>query len=1060
MISRIFIERPVATTLLMLAILLAGLLGYQFLPISALPQVEYPTIQVQTFYPGAGPEVMATAVTAPLETQLGQMPGLDQMTSRSSGGASVITLRFGLSMSLDVAEQEVQAAINQSNSLLPSDLPAPPIYAKINPADSPILTLGITSNTLPLTEVEDYVDTRLAQKLSQVSGVGLVTLTGGNRRAIRVKVNTRALTARGLGIDDLRTTIANVNVNSPTGTFDGPLRASQLKIDGQITAPEQLANQVVAYQNGAPIRLGDVATVVEGPENTQLAAWSNRSPAIILNVQRQPGANVIGVVDDIKSVLPELEASMPAGIRITPLTDRTTTIRASIADVEFELMLSVALVVLVIFLFLRNLPATLIPSLSVPLSLVGTLAAMYLLGFSLDNLSLMSLTIATGFVVDDAIVMIENIARFIEMGESRMQAALKGAGQIGFTIVSLTVSLIAVLIPLLFMGDVVGRLFHEFAITLAVTIVISAVVSLTLVPMMCARLLREEPHGSGNAVSRRLEGALDRLIAGYGRALAVVLDHQPLTLVVTLLTVALTVALAVVIPKGFFPVQDTGVIQGISVASETTSLDAMSAHQQALGRAILSDPDVVSLSSFIGVDGQNMTLNSGRFLINLRPHDDRALTSQGVIQRLGREVAGIPGVRLYMQPVQDLSLDTAISATQYQVVLENPDATAFKQWVPRVMDRLQQEPTLADVASDMQADGLTAFITLDRATGARFSITPQTIDNALYDSFGQRQISTIYTQSNQYRIILEADPRFQSDLSNLGQIYLPGTSGTTTASTATGVAHSPTGGLVPLTAVASVHLRSSPLLISHLGQFPSTTISFNLAPGASLGQAVDAIERAERGLGLPASFTTSFQGTAAAFQSSLGNEFFLVLAALAAVYIVLGVLYESFIHPVTILSTLPSAGIGALLALMLAGMDLDVMGIIGIVLLIGIVKKNAIMMIDFALTGEREGALAPREAIARAAVLRFRPILMTTLAAMLAALPLMLGTGTGSELRRPLGVAIVGGLLVSQLLTLFTTPVIYLFMDGLSRRSRRFFARRDVAAPDAPGYDAGGQPAE
>ncbi len=1054
MISRIFIERPVATTLLMLAILLAGLLGYQFLPISALPQVEYPTIQVQTFYPGAGPEVMATAVTAPLETQLGQMPGLDQMTSRSSGGASVITLRFGLSMSLDVAEQEVQAAINQSNSLLPSDLPAPPIYAKINPADSPILTLGITSNTLPLTEVEDYVDTRLAQKLSQVSGVGLVTLTGGNRRAIRVKVNTRALTARGLGIDDLRTTIANVNVNSPTGTFDGPLRASQLKIDGQITAPEQLANQVVAYQNGAPIRLGDVATVVEGPENTQLAAWSNQSPAIILNVQRQPGANVIGVVDDIKSVLPDLEASMPAGIRITPLTDRTTTIRASIADVEFELMLSVALVVLVIFLFLRNLPATLIPSLSVPLSLVGTLAVMYLLGFSLDNLSLMSLTIATGFVVDDAIVMIENIARFIEMGESRMQAALKGAGQIGFTIVSLTVSLIAVLIPLLFMGDVVGRLFHEFAITLAVTIVISALVSLTLVPMMCARLLREEPHGSGNAVSRRLEGALDRLIAGYGRALAVVLDHQPLTLVVTLLTVLLTVALAVVIPKGFFPVQDTGVIQGISVASETTSLQAMSTHQQALGRAILSDPDVVSLSSFIGVDGQNMTLNSGRFLINLRPHDDRALSSQGVIQRLGREVAAIPGVRLYMQPVQDLSLDTAISATEYQVVLENPDATAFKQWVPRVMDRLQQEPTLADVASDMQADGLTAFITLDRATGARFSITPQTIDNALYDSFGQRQISTIYTQSNQYRIILEADPRFQSDLSNLGQIYLPGTSGTTTAATATGVAHSPTGGLVPLTAVASVHLRTSPLLISHLGQFPSTTISFNLAPQASLGQAVDAIERVERGLGLPASFTTSFQGTAAAFQSSLGNEFFLVLAALAAVYIVLGVLYESFIHPVTILSTLPSAGIGALLALMLAGMDLDVMGIIGIVLLIGIVKKNAIMMIDFALTGEREGGLSPREAIARAAVLRFRPILMTTLAAMLAALPLMLGTGTGSELRRPLGVAIVGGLLVSQLLTLFTTPVIYLFMDGLSRRSRRFFARRDVAPPDAAGHPA------
>ena len=772
-------------------------------------------------------------------------------------------------------------------------------------------------------------------------------------------------------------------------------------------------------------------------------------------MQRQPGANVIGVVDDIKSVLPSLETTMPAGIHITPLTDRTTTIRASIADVEFELMLSVALVVGVIFLFLRNGPATVIPSLSVPLSLVGTLAAMYLLGFSLDNLSLMSLTIATGFVVDDAIVMIENIARFIEMGESRMQAALKGAGQIGFTIVSLTVSLIAVLIPLLFMGDVVGRLFHEFAITLAVTIVISAIVSLTLVPMMCARMLREEPHGSGNRLSRQLEGLLDRLIAGYSRALAVVLDHQPLTLAVATLTVALTAALAVVIPKGFFPVQDTGVIQGISVASQATSLAAMSTHQQALGRAILSDPDVTSLSSFIGVDGQNMTLNTGRFLINLKPHDDRDLSSSGVIARLGREVAGIPGVRLYMQPVQDLSLDTAVSATQYQVVLESPDASAFRQWVPEVVDRLQQEPSLADVTSDMQANGLTAYIKLDRATGARFSITPQTIDNALYDSFGQRQISTIYTQSNQYRIILEADPRFQSSLSNLDQIYLPGVTGSTTTTTgSSGAAHSPTGGLVPLPTVASVSLRTSPLLISHLGQFPATTISFNLAPGASLGQAVNAIERVERTIGLPASFQTSFQGTAAAFQSSLGNEFFLVLAALAAVYIVLGVLYESFIHPVTILSTLPSAGIGALLALMLAGMDLDIMGIIGIVLLIGIVKKNAIMMIDFALVGEREGGLSPRDAIAQAAALRFRPILMTTLAAMLGALPLMLGTGTGSELRRPLGFAIVGGLLVSQLLTLFTTPVIYLFMDNLGRRTRRFLARHEARHPDAPGTPA------
>ena len=1056
-LSRIFIERPVATTLLMLAILGVGLLGYQFLPISALPDVEYPTIQVRTFYPGASPQVMATSVSAPLETQLGQMPGLDQMTARSSGGASVITLRFGLDTSLDVAEQEVQAAINQANSLLPTDLPAPPVYAKINPADTPILTLGITSRTMPLTEVENYVDTRLAQKLSQVSGVGLITLTGGHRKAILVRVNTSALASLGLSIDDLRTTIGNVNVNAPTGTFDGPLRSSQLTIEGQITAPGQLANQIIAYQNGAPVRLGSVAKVESGPENSQLAAWSNSEPAIVLNVQRQPGANVIGVVDAIKEILPQLKSTIPPGIKITLLTDRTTTIRASVADVEFELALSVALVVLVIFLFLRNLPATIIPSLSVPLSLVGTLAAMYLCGFSLDNLSLMSLTIATGFVVDDAIVMIENIARFIEMGEGRMQAALKGAGQIGFTIISLTVSLIAVLIPLLFMGDVVGRLFHEFAITLAITIVISAVVSLTLVPTMCARLLSENPHGAGR-VSRRLEAVLDGVIRGYDRSLAVVLDHQKLTLVVAALTLALTVALAVVIPKGFFPTQDTGVIQGISVAPDTTSLKAMSNSQQALGRAILRDPDVVSLSSFVGVDGQNMTLNVGRFLINLAPHDARALSVTGVIARLRREVADVPGARLYMQPVQDLTLDTAVSATQYQFVLENPDASEFDRWVPRFVDALRQEPSLADVTSDMQADGLVAKIDLDRATAARFSITPETLDNALYDSFGQREISTIYTQSSQYRIILQAQPRLQSSLGDLNQVYLPGITGTGsgTGAPAVGVGQSPTGGLVPLPAVASVHMQRAPLLISQLGQFPATTVSFNLAPGASLGQAVDAITRVERTIGLPASFMTSFQGTAAAFQSSLGNELFLVIAALAAVYIVLGVLYESFIHPVTILSTLPSAGVGALLALMLAGMDLDVMGIIGVVLLIGIVKKNAIMMIDFALSAEREDGLAPRAAIARAASLRFRPILMTTLAAMLAALPLMLGHGTGSELRRPLGVAIVGGLLVSQLLTLFTTPVIYLFMDGLGRRGRGLFAR-GTAPPS--GHPAG-QPAE
>ncbi|NPD67012.1 MMPL family transporter [Lichenicola cladoniae] len=1057
-LSRLFIVRPVATTLLMLAILMVGLLGYKFLPIAALPQVEYPTIQVQTFYPGAGPQVMTTYVTAPLEYQLGQMPGLDQMQSKSSAGASVITLRFGLSINIDVAEQEVQAAINAANSLLPTDLPAPPIYAKVNPADTPILTLGITSKTMTLVDVEDYVDTRLAQKISQISGVGLVTLTGGNRKAIRVKVNSRALSSYGLSLDDLRTIITTVNVNSPTGTFDGPLHSSTLQVNGQISAPDILADQVIAYSNGAPIRVRDVATVVSGPENTQLAAWANTTPAIILNVQRQPGANVIAVVNAIDRILPQLRSSIPAGITITPLTDRTTTIRASVSDVEFELLLSVGLVVLVIFLFLRNIPATIIPSLSVPLSLIGTMAIMYLLGFSLDNLSLMSLTIATGFVVDDAIVMIENIARYIEMGETRMQAALKGAGQIGFTIVSLTVSLIAVLIPLLFMGDVVGRLFHEFAITLAVTIVLSALVSLTLVPMLCARMLREQPHHpdgakiqSGTRFSRWTESLIDRTIAGYGRMLDVVLRHQPLTLFVAVLTIAATVVLAVIIPKGFFPIQDTGVIQGVSVASQDTSLAAMSTHQQALARVILADEDVISLSSFIGVDGTNMTLNQGRFLINLRPHDDRNLTASGVIRRLQTEVANVAGVRLYMQPVQDLSLDTAVSATQYQFVLETPNYDDFNVWVPKVVAALQALPQLEDVTSDLQASGLVANVTLDRATAARFSITPQTVDNALYDSFGQRQISTIYTQSNQYRVILEVDKALQRDLSSLNQIYLPG-SASSTSTTTTGAARQPTGGLVPLSAVASVHIGTAPLLISHLGQFPATTISFNLRDGASLGPAVNAIDTAEKSIGLPSSFQTSFQGTAAAFQSSLGNEFFLVLAALAAVYIVLGVLYESFIHPVTILSTLPSAGIGALAALMIAGADLDVMGIIGIVLLIGIVKKNAIMMIDFALEAEREDGMTPFDAIRRAALLRFRPILMTTLAAAFAALPLMMGTGTGSELRRPLGIAIVGGLMVSQLLTLFTTPVIYLFMDGLSRRTRAWMRRRNAGrAEPTPG---------
>ncbi|WP_308720409.1 efflux RND transporter permease subunit [Komagataeibacter xylinus] len=1050
--SRLFIHRPVATTLLMLAILLAGLLGYHFLPVSALPEVEYPTITVQTFYPGASPDVMATSVTAPLETQLGEMSGLEQMTSRSSGGSSVITLRFGLTMTMDIAEQEVQAAINQANSLLPTDLPAPPVYAKVNPADTPVVTLGISSKTMPLTEVEDYVDTRLAEKISQISGVGLVTLSGGNRKALRVRVNIPKLTSFGIDLDTLRTTIGNVNINSPTGTFDGPKRATTLRIDGQITGVQQLLDQVIAYQNNGPVRIRDVASVVIGPENTELAAWANRTPALVMNVQRQPGANVISVVDNIKYALPRLQEALPPGITITPLTDRTTTIRASVEDVEFELGLALVLVVCVIFVFLRNVPATLIPSLSVPLSLVGTLAVMYLFGFSLDNLSLMSLTIATGFVVDDAIVMIENIARYIEMGDTRMQAALKGAGEIGFTIISLTVSLIAVLIPLLFMGDVVGRLFHEFAMTLAVTIILSAVVSLTLVPMMCARLLHEhDTKHAEPAWSAAIERWTVATIEGYGRALDVVLRHRRLTLGVFGATLMLTGVLAVIIPKGFFPVQDTGVIQGISVMAQSTSFSAMKRHQQELAERILQDEDVASLSSFVGVDGQNVTLNQGRFLINLKPVDKRSSTAQQVATRLRAETADIPGAELYVQPVQDLSLDTSVAATQYQFLLENPDYSQFTTWVPKFIARLQQEKALSDVTSDLQAAGLVAHVDLDRTTGARYSITPQTIDNVLYDSFGQRQISTIFTQSNQYRVILEATPSFQQDMGSLSQIYLPGISGNAGESTS-GPTRSPTSGLVPLSSVTTVTQDTAPLLITHVGQFPATTVSFNVRPGYALGDATDAIERAAKDIHLPSSFQTSFQGTAAAFRSSLSNEAWLVLAALVAVYIVLGILYESFVHPITILSTLPSAGIGALLALWLTGSGLDVMGIIGLVLLIGIVKKNAIMMIDFALEAERVEGMTPLHSIRHAALLRFRPILMTTLAAMLGAVPMMLGTGTGSELRRPLGIAIVGGLAVSQLLTLFTTPVIYLLMDGISQKLARRFGGTDQARPD------GGQP--
>jgi multidrug efflux pump len=1017
--SRPFILRPVATSLMMLAILLSGILAYQFLPLSALPAVDYPTIQVQTFYPGASPDVMTSSVTAPLEVQFGQMPGLNQMRSVSSAGASVITLQFSLDLSLDVAEQQVQAAINAAGNLLPSDLPAPPIYAKINPADAPVIALALTSKTLPLPQVEDVADTRLGQKLSQLPGVGLVSISGGQRPAVRVQADNRKLAAYGLNIDDLRTTIANANVNTPKGNFDGATRSYTINANDQLQDADAYRNLVVAYKNGSPVRLSDVGSVINGAENTKLAAWMNTVPAVILNIQRQPGSNVIEVVDRIKALLPQLQASLPAAIDVAVLTDRTVTIRASVRDVELELTLAVILVVLVIFVFIRSTRATIIPSLSVPLSLVGTFGAMYLFGFSLDNLSLMALTISSGFVVDDAIVVIENISRYIEEGEAPLAAALRGSEQVGFTIISLTISLIAVLIPLLFMGDVVGRLFREFAITLAVTILISAAVSLTLVPMACANLLRPAAAVRETAAQRRSREWFERLIAFYGRLLSWVLDRQTATLLVALGTLALTAALYVVIPKGFFPVQDTGLIQGISDAPQSISFAAMAERQQALAQAILQDPDVASLSSFIGVDGTNTTLNSGRFLINLKPHEARNSDVTTVIQRLRQKTAPVTGITLYMQAVQDLTIEDTVSRTQYQFVLEDANPDELAAWTPRLVDKLAQLPQLAEVTSDVQAQGLSAYIDIDRDTAGRFGITPATIDNALYDSFGQRIVSTIYTNSNQYRVILESDPALQSSLDSLASIYLPSSTGT---------------GQVPLSAVVHVREQTAPLQIDHLGQFPAATISFNLAPGASLGEAVSAIKQAEQDIGLPPSAITSFQGAALAFQSSLGNELFLILAAIVTVYIVLGVLYESFIHPVTILSTLPSAGIGALLALIVARDDLTVIAIIGIILLIGIVKKNAIMMIDFALDFERNQGMPPREAIFQACLLRFRPILMTTMAAVLGALPLMLGTGTGSELRHPLGISIVGGLLLSQVLTLFTTPVIYLWFDRLSVR--------------------------
>jgi multidrug efflux pump len=1068
----------------MAAILLVGIVGYTQLPVSALPEVDYPTIQVLTFYPGASPTVMSTTVTAPLERQFGQLQGLSQMTSSSSGGTSVIVLQFNLSLAIDVAEEEVQAAINASQSLLPSILPSPPTYSKTNPADAPVLTLAITSNSMPLSQVEDLVDTRLAPKISQLNGVGLVSISGGQKPAVRIQANPTAMSSYGINMEDLRAALTNASVNAAKGNFDGPRQDFQIDANDQLVTSDDYGKVVVAYRNGAPVMLTDVARIVNGVENNNQAAWMNQTPAVILNVQRQPGANTISVVKSIKGLLPQMEANLPTGILVTTLTDLTTAIEASVSDVEFELMLTVGLVVLVIFLFLRSLYATIIPSVAVPLSLVGTFAAMYVLGYSLDNLSLMALTISTGFVVDDAIVMIENIARYIEAGDPPMEAALKGAEQIGFTILSLTVSLIAVLIPLLFMGDVVGRLFREFAVTLAVTIIVSAVVSLTLTPMMSARILRHEPKEQQGRIYRATERAFEEMIAFYGRTLKVVLRFQTVTLVVAVATLLLTVFLYIVIPKGFFPIQDTGVIQGITQAPPAISSQAMAKEQLEITKAVLDDPAVESVSSFIGADGTNVTTNSGRMSINLKPLDDRKISASDLIRRLNSRVNQVQGIQLFMEPVQNITVDDRVSRTQYQYALEDPDANELNDWTNRFVDRLKQLPELEDVATDQQMGGLAVSLVIDRVTASRLGIAPTTIDNTLYDAFGQRQISTMYTQVNQYHVVLESEPQFQKNPNKLNQLYIQsnassgasgagasssfassgsssaGSNGLTTSALYTpaantlapplnalsasssaskgagsaGTTSSATSSAVPLSAIAHFENTTEALAITHQGQFPAITVSFNLSPNASLGNAITAVDKAQKDMHMPPSLQAGFQGTAASFTNSLSNEPLLILAALVTVYIVLGVLYESFVHPITILSTLPSAGVGAFLALLLFHQDLSVVAIIGIVLLIGIVKKNGIMMVDFALEGERKHGKNATDAIYDACLLRFRPIMMTTMAALLAGLPLALGTGYGSELRKPLGIAMVGGLLLSQALTLYTTPVIYIFFDNLAHR--------------------------